>query len=123
MLKTPLVCVIDDDPSLRKALIGLIASMGYRCCGYASAEGYLASGDVEFVGCILSDIQMPGLDGFAFKEILDAGGCRAGFIMMTARSEVHLERRALEAGAVCFLRKPLCVDQLATCLERAVVLN
>jgi FixJ family two-component response regulator len=120
LLGGPLICVIDDDVSVRKALVGLIVSMGYRCCGHDSAEAALESGEAEAAGCILTDIHMPGLDGFALKQVLDARGCGAGMIMMTARSEGHLERRALEAGALCFMRKPLRAEALAKCLARAL---
>ena len=116
----PLICVIDDDLSVRKALVGLIVSMGYRCSGYESAEAVLASEDARSAACYLTDIHMAGLDGFGLKRRLDAQGCSAGFIMMTARAEGHLEQRALEAGAVCFLRKPLRADALKNCLALAL---
>jgi FixJ family two-component response regulator len=119
----PLICVVDDDLSVRKALVALIESMGYRCAGYASAEAVLESGDVGTASCILTDIHMPGLDGFALRRMLVDRGHPACMIMMTARSEAHLERRALEAGALCFLRKPLLADALAACLARAVCVH
>jgi FixJ family two-component response regulator len=116
----PLICIIDDDLSVRKALVELIISLGYRCSGYESAEAVLSSGEVDCAACIVTDIRMPGIDGFALKRVLDSRGCTAGVIMMTARVEGHLERRALEAGAVCFLRKPLRADALAKCLVLAI---
>jgi FixJ family two-component response regulator len=94
--------------------------MGYRCSGYESAEAVLNSGEVDRAACIVTDIYMPGMDGFALKRVLDFRGCTAGVIMMTARVEGHLERRALEAGAVCFLRKPLHADALARGLALAI---
>jgi FixJ family two-component response regulator len=112
--------VIDDDLSVRRALVGLIISMGYRCLGYESAESVLASEDARGAACYLTDIHMPVVDGFALKRRLDAQGSCAGFIMMTARAEGHLEQRALEAGAVCFLRKPLRADALKKGLALAL---
>jgi FixJ family two-component response regulator len=114
------ICVIDDDPSVRKALVGLIASMGFESCGYPSAEAALDSGSAQTSACVLTDIHMPGLDGFALKRRLDAMGTGTPVIMMTGRDDVHLEQRAREVGAVCFLRKPLRAHALATCLARAV---
>jgi FixJ family two-component response regulator len=116
----PLICVIDDDASVCKALVGLIVSMGYRCSGFASAESALASNEAAEAACFLTDIHMPGLDGFALKRLLDSRGYDAGVIMMTARVEQHLELRALEAGAVCFLRKPLRAGELARGLALAL---
>jgi FixJ family two-component response regulator len=65
------------------------------CSGFESAEALLASNESEGAACFLTDIHMPGLDGFALKRVLDSRGCTAGFIMMTARIEGHLECRAL----------------------------
>ncbi|BBD96970.1 response regulator [Sphingobium amiense] len=113
------VCVVDDDPSVRNALVNLIASMGFRGCGYHSAEAALRSGDVLAAACILTDIHMPELDGFALKRRLDELGSDTPVIMMTGRDDAHLERRAIEAGAMCLLRKPLHADALARCLAEA----
>jgi FixJ family two-component response regulator len=119
LLGTTLVCVIDDDDSVRKALVELITSMGYRCSGYKSAEAVLSSGEADVAACIVTDIHMPGLDGFALIRELDSRGSRAGVIVITGRSEEHLKGRALDAGAICFLRKPLRADALV----RAITLS
>jgi FixJ family two-component response regulator len=116
----PLVCVIDDDISVCRALVELVTSMGYRCSGHDSAEALLASVDAADAHCIVTDIHMPGLDGFGLKQQLASRGCRAKVIMITARTEEHLERRALAAGAICFLRKPLRADALAESLSLAL---
>jgi len=120
LLADPLICVIDDDASVRRALVGLIASMGYRSCGHASAAESLESGQAEAAAVILTDIQMPGMDGFDLKRALDARGCATPVIMMTGRADGQLEIRALEVGAFCFMRKPLDAKSLAECLERAL---
>ena len=119
----PLICVVDDDAAVRRAIVGLINSMGYRCSGHPSAKAALDSGEAEAAACIVTDIHMPGVDGFALKQLLDDRGCCAGVIMMTARGEEHLERRAFEAGALCFMRKPLHAETLAKCLAQALALN
>ncbi|WP_066806953.1 response regulator [Sphingomonas asaccharolytica] len=114
------ICVIDDDSSVRKALLNLIESMEFKGCGHRSAEDALGCGDAEAAACILTDIHMPGLDGFALKRALDERGCVTPIIMMSGRDDVLLERRAQEAGAICFLRKPLHAEALARCLTHAV---
>jgi FixJ family two-component response regulator len=116
----PDVCVIDDDYSLRKALVGLITSMGFQCRGHGSAEAALECGDAERAGCVLTDIHMPGLDGFALKKRLDGLGRGDRVIMMTGRDDVLLEQRARDAGALCFLRKPLRAEALADCIAQAI---
>ncbi|WP_239479447.1 response regulator [Lichenicola cladoniae] len=94
--------------------------MGYRCVGYASAEAGLTSGHAQAADCIVTDIHMPGLDGFDLKQKLDARGSSGRVIMMTGRSDSRLELRAQEAGAFCLLRKPLHAGALAACLSRAL---
>jgi FixJ family two-component response regulator len=76
LLGTTLVCVLDDDDSVRKALVELITSMGYRCSGYESVEAILSSGEANVAACIVTDIHMPGLDGFALMRELGSHGCR-----------------------------------------------
>jgi FixJ family two-component response regulator len=94
--------------------------MGYRSCGHASAAESLESGQAESAAVILTDIQMPGMDGFDLKRMLDARGCTTPVIMMTGRADGHLETRAREVGAFCFMRKPLDAKILAECLDRAL---
>lgn len=115
-----LICVIDDDRSVRKALVGLITSMGYNCEGHASAEAWLETGRVGSAGCIVTDIHMPGLDGFGLKRRLISLGWRTPVVMITGHGEVHLEQQALEAGAFAFFRKPLRANSLAESLARAL---
>ena len=94
--------------------------MGYRCLGHRSAEEALDTGDAEASACVLTDIHMPGLDGFGLQRRLAELGADTPVIMMSGRDDVHLERRAREAGALFFLRKPFHADVLARCLAHAV---
>lgn len=112
--------MIDDDSSVRKALVGLIASMGYRCEGFPSAEACLDAGQAELAACIVTDIHMPGLDGFGLKRNLVARQCRTAVIMITGHGEAHLEKQAFDAGAFDFFRKPLRAELLAKSLFLAM---
>jgi FixJ family two-component response regulator len=116
----PLVCIIDDDDSLRTALIGLLRSFGYSSRGFASAEAFLQSDALRGAACIVTDIQMPGMSGIDLKHHLVAQQCQVPVIMITARTEPGLEESALASGAVCFLRKPFEASALTTCLEQAL---
>lgn len=116
----PLVSIIDDDDSLRTALVGLVRSLGYRASGYGSAEDFLDAGDADLSACIVTDIQMPGLSGIELKERLALAGNVAPVIMITARSERALHDRAVASGAWCVLHKPFAPDALIACLERAL---
>ena len=116
----PLIAVIDDDDSMRSAVVALIRSAGYDAHGFASAEGFLGSGMIKSFACIITDIQMTGMSGLELKLHLTASQCPAAVIMITAHHDPDLEDRALASGAACFLRKPFEADALVACLERAL---
>jgi FixJ family two-component response regulator len=116
-----LVSIVEDDGSLRRALIGLLRSSGYDACGFASAEDFLQSGVVERSQCVITDIQMSGMSGIDLKIELVARQCLVPVIMITARGEPELKLRAIASGAVDFLNKPfdgeVLLRSLATALE------
>lgn len=116
----PLISIVDDDDSLRAALVGLVRSLGLRADGFACAEDFLAADCGEHSAAIVTDIQMPGLSGMELKQHLLARGCRAPVIMITARTEPGLEERAFASGAFCVLKKPFAAEALIACLERAL---
>lgn len=120
MPQSPLISVIDDDDSLRHALVELLESFGYRAAAFASAEAFLAGGQAAASDCIVTDIQMPGLSGVDLKHRLVETGVGSPVIMMTARTEPGLHQRAQDSGAVCLLRKPFTADALMACLDRAL---
>jgi FixJ family two-component response regulator len=113
-----LISIVDDDASMRDALVSLVRSLGYDARGFASAEDFLACDDLGRFSCTITDIQMPGMNGFDLKRRLDD---RHGMpvIMITARSELGLKEKAISVGATCFLRKPFETEALIDCLGRA----
>jgi FixJ family two-component response regulator len=115
----PIISVIDDDESLRTALVGLVRSLGYEAHGFGSAEEFLEGGARRWA-CIISDIQMPGMSGIDLKRHLTAQAVTTPVIMITARAEPGLKERALASGAACFLKKPFEANALIDCLERAL---
>jgi FixJ family two-component response regulator len=116
----PLICIIDDDDSLRSALVGLVRSLGYRSKNFGSAEQFLSHGEPQQYDCIITDIQLPGINGIELKRCLNNKGCLQPFIMISARGEASLEQQAIASGAVCFLRKPFETDTLISCIEAAL---
>ncbi|MDX2236186.1 MAG: response regulator [Hyphomonadaceae bacterium] len=120
MTQDALVSIIDDDASMRAALVGLVRALGYRVRGFANAEDFLAAGGAGDSRAIVTDIQMPGLSGVELAERLAAEGCAAPIIMITARVESGLHERALASGAFCVLKKPFLAEALIDCLERAL---
>lgn len=114
------ICIIDDDESLRVALVGLIRSAGYVGQGFASAEDFLASGVPEQFACIVTDLHMPGMSGIDLKNALAARQCPVPVILITARTDTALEAKARASGATCFLKKPFDTSELVACIERAL---
>jgi FixJ family two-component response regulator len=116
----PLISIVDDDRSLRHALVRLVRSLGYETRGFDSAEEFAASSAMSNSACVITDIQMPGMSGIELKQLLVERCCLVPVIMITARHEQGLEERAHAAGAACFLRKPFATTLLIDCLERAL---
>jgi FixJ family two-component response regulator len=106
MMDSPVISIIDDDPSVRKATDGLVRSLGYRSLTFASAEDFLESDRIEDTSCVITDVQMPGLSGVELQHVLIARGARMPMIFITAFPEDRIRRSVLEAGAIGFLSKP-----------------
>jgi FixJ family two-component response regulator len=115
-----LISIVDDDASMRDALVGLLRSLGYDARGFASGEDFLACNDLEQFACVITDIQMPGMSGFELKRRLDGRHDSPPVIMITARSDPGLKEKAMSSGAWCFLRKPFETEALVDCLEKAL---
>jgi len=88
---------------MREALVGLVRSLGYEARSFASAEDFLACDDLERFACTITDIQMPGMNGFELKQRLDERHSTLPVVMITARTEPGLEQKALSSGATYFL--------------------
>jgi len=115
-----LISIVDDDPSMRAALADLIRSLGYDVRAFASAEDFLASSELDRFSLAITDIHMPGMNGFELKRQLGLRQGAVPVIMITARSEPDLEKKAISSGAACFLRKPFPAQTLMGCLEKAL---
>ncbi|MGE0594848.1 MAG: response regulator transcription factor [Hyphomonadaceae bacterium] len=120
VIQQALISIIDDDESLRVALVGLVRSLGYRATGFARAEDFLAAEEAPQSDAIVTDIHMPGLSGIDLKQHMAREGWMAPVIMITARTEPGLRERAIESGAVCVLEKPFAAEALIACLERVL---
>jgi len=120
MAAAHLISIVDDDPSMREALAGLVRSFGHDVRAFASAEELLASNELDRFSCTITDIQMPGMNGFELKRQLSQRNGSVPVIMITARTEPDLEDQARLSGAACFLRKPFEAETLASCLEKAL---
>jgi FixJ family two-component response regulator len=110
-----IISVIDDDASVRAATNNLLRSHGYIVHTFASAEEFLRSTHLNGTSCVIADVQMPVMSGLDLLTRMRTQGYRAPFIFITAFPDESVRARALEAGAICFLAKPICrthLDQL-----------
>jgi FixJ family two-component response regulator len=118
--KVPVISIIDDDESVREATKCLVRSLGYVAAAFASAEEFLRSERVGDTACLITDIQMPGLNGLELHEQLVEAGRSMPVIFITAFPEEKVRTRALAAGACGFLKKPFDEQSLIGCLDRAL---
>jgi FixJ family two-component response regulator len=108
----PLVAVVDDDPSLRRAVRNLLASAGLRVETFPAAEEFLESPLRPSVSCLVLDLSMPQMNGFELLERLRALGSRLPVIVLTAHSDEEVRRRSFALGASSFLAKPFQAEAL-----------
>ena len=115
-----LVSVVDDDPSVRRSLARLVKGAGYRVEAYASAHEFLARPPEEGPACLLLDVRMPGLTGLDLQETLAIAAHSTSIIFITGYRDVRASVKAMKAGAVDFLTKPVDDQELLGAIERAV---
>ena len=101
-----LVCVVDDDQSVRRALGRLFKSAGYAAEPFSSAEDYLAREIFEGPICLILDVRMPGLKGPALQEALERRRACEQIVFITGHGDVPTATQAMKNGAVDFLTKP-----------------
>ena len=115
-----LVCVVDDDQSVRRGLGRLFKSAGYAAETFASAEDYLAREIFEGPICLVLDVRMPGLNGLGLQEALETRGACEQIVFITGHGDVPTATRAMKKGAVDFLTKPFDGEELIQAVKRAL---
>jgi two-component system, LuxR family, response regulator FixJ len=113
------IFVIDDDASVRKALSRLLRSAGFQVETYLSAEQFMEREHFQGFGCILLDIQMPGLSGMILQQKLIQADYRLPIIIITGHGDVSTRTQAMQSGAIEFLTKPFDDQELLRAIEIA----
>jgi FixJ family two-component response regulator len=117
-----LVHVVDDDASMRGALVGLFDSVGLDAQTYAAAREFLTTNLADKPGCIVIDIRLPDMNGLDFQAQLTETGVRLPVVMMTGYGDIPMSVRAMKRGAVDFLSKPFhdqdMLDAVMAAIER-----
>ncbi|MGA7309665.1 MAG: response regulator [Pseudolabrys sp.] len=120
MSKVPVIAIVDDDESFRRATMNFVRSLGYGTAAFDSAEAFLESDHIHNTDCLITDVQMPGMTGIELQDRLIAQGHRLPVIFITAFPEMRARAQALAAGAVGFLAKPFNDQRLIACLNEAL---
>ena len=115
------VFVVDDDDAVRNSMRWLVESIGLPVKTYASAREFLETHDPNRPGCLVLDVRMPGMSGLDLQEKLHENGIVIPIIVVTGHGDVPAAVRAIKAGAVEFIEKPvndqLLLDTIQHCLE------
>ena len=115
-----LIHIVDDDESIRRSLRGLVESAGHAAATYPSAQDFLTASRPDTPGCLVLDVQMPGLSGLDLQRQLAAGEGALPIIFLTGRGNIPMSVQAMKAGAVEFLTKPIDAPALLAAIGHAV---
>jgi FixJ family two-component response regulator len=118
--KPKLIAIVDDDESIRSALLGLMKVVDLPAKAFASAEEFLDSGQQYETACLVTDIRMPGMSGLELQAKLNAENCRIPTIFITAHGDAKMRMQALRSGTVEFLAKPFDDDALLLSVRAAL---
>ena len=116
----PLICVVDDDESVRESLPDLLRELGFAAKAFASALEFLRSDAVSATRCLLLDIAMPEMSGPQLQQELMLRGNPIRIVFITARVDASVRQQLLEQGAVDCLFKPFSEQQLRAALDAAL---
>ncbi len=118
---TPLVIVVDDDSSLRRALVFLLESVGWKVIAYDSAEKLLAGlDDLTQPGCLILDIRMPVMSGLELQRALNERDIHLPIIFLTGHADVSVAVQAMKFGAFDFIEKPFKDQTLLDAVSNAI---
>ncbi len=123
MAEAPLVHVVDDDASVRDSLSLLLESAGFAVRAYDSAPAFLRAASDRQTGCVLTDVQMPELNGLELQRRMSEFGIRLPVIVMTGHGDVPIAVEALKDGALDFLEKPFEEEHLLQAVKEAIAVS
>jgi FixJ family two-component response regulator len=119
---TPVVFVVDDDPSVGRAIKRLVESVGLQVVHFGSAQEFMRSERPDAPSCLVLDVRLPGISGLDFQHELAVTNTQIPIIFVTAHGDIQMTVRAMKAGAIEFLTKPFrdqdLLDAVQVALER-----
>jgi FixJ family two-component response regulator len=116
---SPRIAIVDDDPSVLKALSRLLSTRALNAKTFPSGQQFLNSLAEEIPDCLILDLQMPGMTGLELRRDLERRGVQIPTIIITARNEPEMREQCASAGAIAFLPKPINDASLFAAIELA----
>ncbi len=117
------IFVVDDDEPVRESLTFLMRTEGFTCRSYESAKSFLAQLKPEHQGCIITDVNMPDMDGIGLVQRLHAIGSRIPVIVITGHADVPSAVKAMKAGVADFIEKPFESDAILNAVRQCLDLT
>ncbi|MGA3269155.1 MAG: response regulator [Verrucomicrobiota bacterium] len=114
------VFIVDDDASFLRSVTRLLSAVGYTVQAYRSAQEFLGQLAPEAAGCVVADLQMPGMDGLKLQEALGRGSNPLPVIFLTGQGDIPTSVSAMRSGAEDFLTKRAPKEDLLAAIERAL---
>src|SRR5208283_5366701 len=115
-----LVYVVDDDPSAREGVAGLIRSAGLMAKTFASGEEFLAAPRPKMPGCLVLDVNLPGVSGLDLQQELAKSDVQVPIVFLTGQGDIPMTVRAIKAGAAGFLTKPFDDEELLNTVRQCI---
>jgi FixJ family two-component response regulator len=116
----PVIFVVDDDASVRRAVRRLLMSSRHTVRVYASAEQFLSDAANDAEGCLIVDVRLPGISGLQLQRRLAEQGSKLPVIFITAHDDTESRDAALRGGAIDYLAKPFECEKLLSSVRRAL---
>ena len=114
------VFLVDDDPSVLRAVGRLVRSAGWNVAAFESPRKFLEQQTPDAPGCLILDVAMPGVDGLEFQQVLARAGNRLPIIFLTGHGDIPTSVRAMKSGAADFLSKPCTDEELLAAIGQAL---
>jgi len=114
-----IVAIVDDDESIRKALLRTLVGAGMKVLAFSSAEEFLTAGEIERVSCVVADLRMPGINGLRLQTALAERMPHVAVVFVTGHGDIPSTVQAMKSGAVDFLEKPFRRAVLLDAIARA----
>jgi FixJ family two-component response regulator len=114
------IAIVDDEDSVRKAIVRVLRAAGFTARGYPSGEEFLDSWHFDRPDCLVLDLQMPGLSGTEVQRSLKTAGARFPIVIITAHDSPGLREECISAGAIEYLSKPLDFRTLVQAVSRVI---